>query len=247
MHDGHRERLRERYRRAGPNAFEDHELLELLLFYAIPRRDTNAIAHSLLDSFGSLSAVLYATEPELRNIEGVGGSAAMLLNLIGELNRRCALREGERVTMETRGAVAEYCYGLLCGRKSECAYALLLDARFHLISARLISEGLPDRVALPPRKVVEAAIAHGAVHVVIAHNHPAGDSTPSPDDIELTNRVRDALQTVGISLAEHIIVTDEDTFAVLANGRIPISSFANARSRAPKNTAKESDRLKSMR
>ena len=153
MCDGHRERLRERYRRAGFNAFAEYELLELLLFYALPRRDTKAIARKLLERFGSLSAVIAATPAELKTVEGVGEKTAAFLCLVGEIDRRAALAERERTPMNTRGAVAEYCYHLLRGRKSECVYALLFDARFNLIAARLIAEGLPDRVALLPRRV----------------------------------------------------------------------------------------------
>ena len=228
MCDGHRERLRERYRRAGFNAFAEYELLELLLFYALPRRDTKAIARKLLERFGSLSAVIAATPAELKTVEGVGEKTAAFLCLVGEIDRRAALAEHERTPMNTRGAVAEYCYHLLRGRKSECVYALLFDARFNLIAARLIAEGLPDRVALLPRRVAEEALAHAAVHVVLTHNHPAGDSTPSAEDLSATQRVREALSTVGISLSEHIIVTDEDTYAVVADGKIAVRAAACA-------------------
>lgn len=237
MHEGHRDRLRERFREQGADSLADHELLELFLFSCIPRRDTNPIAHRLLAHFGTLHAVLTASEEELTEVEGIGPNCALQLQLIEQIERRCDLDTFTRLPLDTRGTLSSYCMALLRGLRYEKFYALMLDARFHLICARCLASGLPDQLMVHPRAVAEAALRSHAVHVVLTHNHPAGNSTPSTADIDATVRIRDALEALGICLNEHIIVTEEDAFAVCAGEAMPRSLLPSPRrARAAQNT-----------
>ena len=237
MHEGHRDRLRSRFREQGADSLADHELLELLLFFCIPRRDTNALAHRLLSQFGTLRAVTTAPEEELTEIEGVGANCALFLRLVGALERRCEMTECSRVPLNTLGRLSRYCAALLRGLRHEEFYALMLDARFHLICARRLASGLPDQITVYPRTVAEAALRHHAVHVALAHNHPAGNSAPSPEDIATTERIRAALAPLDIDVSEHIIVTEEDTYALCAGGPVqPSRSDTAAAARAAQST-----------
>ena len=222
----------------GADSLEDHELLELLLFFSIPRRDTNALAHTLLARFGSLRAVMTAPEEELCDVAGMGESSALLLHLVGELQRRCDLVKNSRIPLDTLGRLSRYCASLLRGRRQEEFYALLLDARFHLIRAERIASGLPDQLTVYPRAVAEAALKSHAVHVALAHNHPAGNSAPSRADIAATEQIRAALAPLGITLSEHIIVTEEDTYAICAGGPVaaPLRAAAPAPAKAAQST-----------
>ena len=209
LHDGHRQRCKQRFLRAGAEGFDDHQLLELLLFYAIPRCDTNETAHRLLKRFGSLQGVLYADPGELAAVEGIGESAAVLLRLTGDLSlraRKAALPEKLLNSPD------------LLGQKRELLYEACLDGKGKLLSCRCITKGTVTSSPLQVRQVVENALYSGADSVLLAHNHPSGVALPSQADVVVTRQVREALAPLGIVLRDHIIVADRDYVSMAESG-----------------------------
>lgn len=218
LHDGHRQRSKRRYLALGAEGMEDHQLLELLLFYAIPRCDTNETAHRLLKRFGSLQGVLYADPGELAAVEGIGESAAVLLRLTGDLSlraRKAALPEKLLNSPDRAGA---YFAELLLGQKRELLYEACLDGKGKLLSCRCITKGTVTSSPLQVRQVVENALYSGADSVLLAHNHPSGVALPSDADVLVTHRIQEALAPLGIRLADHIIVADDDYVSMAESG-----------------------------
>ena len=216
MHAGHRERLRERLRTAGLSAFSEHEVLELLLTYAIPQRDVNPLAHELIAVFGSLNAVLSADENELLRVKGMGRSAALLLTMMPQLTRYCQMHSlGERPTIVTMEDARAYCAPLFFGVAEEQIYMLCLDQAGHVLHRSLLHTGTVDQVALHPRTVVETAIRHKAHSVILAHNHPSGVAAPSQPDIDVTKRITTALYLIGIQLVDHMIFAGSEAYSMV--------------------------------
>lgn len=220
LHDGHRQRKRERFLKQGADGLADHEVLELLLYYAIPRRDTNELAHRLIQHFGTLDAVFQALPEALMQVSGIGENAAVLLNLVPAA-QRCARRSvsGERIlnSVERCGA---YFMDLLDGQRRELLYQVCLDGKGKVLSSRCLAEGDVSMAAVSVRQVVEYALRAGAVGVVLAHNHPSGVALPSREDISTTRYIRDALRTMNIQLVDHIVVADEDYVSMAASGML---------------------------
>lgn len=210
MHEHHRKRMRERYSRSGADGFATHELLEILLFYSIPRADTNEIAHALLERFGSLRGILSASEDELQEVAGIGPKSAMLLRLITEFMRRCA-EDGAApvVRYDTVSKIAEFFCRRFIGVANEQLYMMLLNNRMNLIDCVLISEGTVNGSAVSIRKMTEQALRKNASAVVLAHNHPNGIPIPSSNDLEITEQIRSSLDVMEIVLVEHLIITDD--------------------------------------
>ena len=215
IHAGHRERIRERLRTAGLEAFSDHEALELLLTFAIPRQDVNPLAHALIDTFGSLSAVLDAHENELLRVKGMGKNGALLLTLMPQLMRRYQLSSlGERPVITTLADAKAYLAPLFMGRSEENIYMLCLDQAGHVLHRALLHTGTVDQVMLHPRTVVETALRHHAHAVILAHNHPSGTAEPSQADADVTGRISTALHMISIRLADHLIFAGADAFSM---------------------------------
>lgn len=215
IHTGHRERLRERLRTAGLNAFSEHEVLELLLTYAIPRQDVNPLAHELIGTFGSLSAVLDADESELMRVKGMGKSAALLLTMMPQLMRRYQLSSlGERPVIVTLSDAKSYCAPLFIGASEEQIYMICLDQAGHVLHRTLLHTGTVDQVMLHPRTVVETAIRHNAHAVILTHNHPSGIAEPSQADLDITKRIGAALYMIGIKLVDHLIFAAGGVFSI---------------------------------
>ena len=222
VHDGHRARKKQQFRDHGLDAFADHEALELLLFYAIPRVDTNPIAHRLIERFGSLDGVLAAPAEELERVEGVGGNAATLLSLIVPLVRRSRVSSGRRATiLSSAEQIGAYFCDCFFGVRDERLYEACLDAKGKLLQCCKVADGSVDAVNLNMRVIVENALKCGASAVVLSHNHPSGVALPSPDDNTTTLLVYDALRTVGVELIDHIIVADDDFVSLRDNGLLP--------------------------
>lgn len=214
-HDGHRQRLRERFMAEGLDNFTQEQVLELLLFYGIPRIDTNEIAHDLIAHFGSLSQVLDAPVKELMKVPGIGESAAVLLHLISETSRYYQInRMMHEKVLNTMEKCAQYLIPHFVGRRNETVFLLCLDAKCKLLCCREISEGTVNAAGVSVRKVVEAALAVNATSVIMAHNHPSGVAVPSAEDVLTTQRIAEALRTVDIILADHIIVSDDDYVSI---------------------------------
>ncbi len=219
MHDGHRERLKKLFVLEGLDNFNEIQVLELLLFYAIPRQDTNPLAHRLLDKFGSLSQVLEAPIEELQNVEGIGPNAATLLHLTTAVGRYYMVNRAmhERV-LSTTEKCGDFLVPFFHGRCNETVYMLCLDAKCKLLCCREVSEGSVNSAGVSPRKVVQIALTTNAATVVLAHNHPSGIAVPSAEDVQTTYRVAAALEAVEITLADHIVVADGDYTSMVQSG-----------------------------
>ena len=219
IHDGHRERLKKRFREEGLDGFTEFQILELLLFYIIPRRDTNPIAHALIDRFGSLHQVLEAPVEELEKVEGIGPNAALLLNLITSVARAYMVSRTENSKiLRTIDECGEYLKSLFIGRRVETVYLLCLDAKCKVLGCREVGEGSVNSANVPTRRIVEIALGMNASSVILAHNHPSGIALPSKEDILTTRRVAAALSTVDIQLVDHIIVADDDYVSLVQSG-----------------------------
>ena len=218
-HDGHRERLRKRFQEHGLEPLQDHEVLELLLFYALPRRDTNPIARKLLQHFGSISAVLEASPQELKTVAGIGEHAALLLQLITPLARRYQLSRADKgIVFETIQDCGEFLVPYFFGMKEEKIYLLCLDAKRKFLACRLLQEGSSNSAYLPVRKAAEIAMSCNASSVIVAHNHPSGLALPSVEDIGATQALRDTFEQLGITVVDHIVVCDGEFISMKESG-----------------------------
>lgn len=219
LHDGHRARKKEQFRQHGLDSFADHEVLELALYYAIPRRDTNEIAHRLLQKFGSLQNVLNAPAEELAKVEGVGDGAALYLTLLEAIRKRAARPTGRERVLNTVDKCGRYFLALLEQERQEVLYQACLDAKGKLLSCKRLSQGGADSAAFSLRQVVENALLSNASVVVLAHNHPSGVALPSAEDRMVTRQVMEALEPLGIRLIDHIVVADND-FVSMAESKL---------------------------
>lgn len=218
-HDGHRERLKQRFLDHGLDALQDDQVLELLLFYALPRRDTNPLARKLLQHFGSIAAVLDAPLQELKAVGGIGDGAAALLLLINPLSRRYLLsRSSKGTVLGSTHACGEYLLPYFFGATEELVYLLCMDARCRVLGCRLLQRGNINSAAFSLRKAAEIAMSLNASSVILAHNHTSGVALPSQADFETTRRLRDALEPLDILLADHIVVADNDFVSMADSG-----------------------------
>lgn len=219
IHAGHRQRLRKKFLQLGADSLEPHELLELLLFYAIPRKDTNPIAHALIDRFGSLQGVLSAPLEELTQVPDVGKNAAVLIQLIAPLYRQSLIFAADHeVVLDTRERIGEYFRDIFIAHPAEVMYQLCLDAKGRKLDLCKVGEGDVGSVGLNVRRILENALRTRAVLVVLAHNHPSGVALPSHDDKVATRMVREALETMGVRLVDHVIVADNDYVSMAESG-----------------------------
>lgn len=219
IHKGHRERLKQRFLEEGLDNFTDIQVLEMLLFYAIPRSDTNPIAHALLDRFGSLAQVLEADVEELKKVPGIKDHAATLLALVIDLCRYYQVNSSRQTEiLTTLDACGKYLVPRFFGRTKETIFLLCLDAKCKVLCCKEIGEGSVNTASISVRKVVETALAANATTVVLAHNHPSGIAVPSNEDIQTTRRIAAALSAVEIHLADHIVVADGDYVSMVQSG-----------------------------
>lgn len=210
MHTGHRKRLKNRFLEEGLDSFEPHQVLELLLFFSIPRRDTNEIAHKLLKKFGSLSGVFEADIKELVKVEGIGENSAFLISMIPHLSRRYLNDKWrDKPELNSSSKAGEYAISLFAGRTYEVFYVICLDAQNRVNYAALVHEGTINEAPIYPRIIVETALRHKANSVILAHNHPGGSLNPSRGDIEATKVIKNALESISIKVVDHIIVCGE--------------------------------------
>ena len=219
IHKGHRQRLKDRFAREGLDNFTDVQALELALFYVIPRKDTNPIAHALLDHFGSLDQVLDASVEELAKVPGVGESAAVFLHLITEMGRFYLVsRSIQNKVLPTLEDCANYLVPFFHGRRLETVFLLCLDAKCKVLCCKEVGEGSVNSAGISVRKIVETALGANASAVVLAHNHPSGVAIPSGEDIQTTKRIAMALQAVDVQLVDHIVVADADYVSMVQSG-----------------------------
>jgi DNA repair protein RadC len=204
---GHRERLRERFHSAGADALSDYELLELALFAALPRRDTKPLAKALLKTFGSFAEVIHAPEARLREIKGMGDASINQLKLIAAAASRIAKGEIKRsIALSSWNDVIDYCRTSMAFADKEQFRILFLDKRNQLISDEVQQTGTVDHTPVYPREVIKRALELSATALILVHNHPSGDPTPSQADIQMTRAIIDIATPLGISVHDHIIV-----------------------------------------
>ncbi len=219
VHSGHRQRLKERFLRDGLDNFEEHQALELLLFYGIPQRDTNPIAHELIERFGSLSGVLEAKPEELEQVPYVGENVTTLFRLITEISRyyqvNSAMREKILTTIYDCG---RYLVPFFYGRQHETVFLLCLDAKCKVLACKKVGQGSINSASVSVRQIVETALKYNASAVILAHNHPSGLALPSREDVQTTRRVAAALDAVEVELTDHIVVADGDWVSLVQSG-----------------------------
>ena len=206
-HLGHRDRLRDRFLQRGAHSLHDYEVLELLLFQAIPRRDTKPIAKALIERFGSYAGVLRAEPADLRKVDGVGKAAVAAIRIVGEAATLLAREEslgGEVLNSWDR--LVAYLRTRMAHEKNECFRVLFLDTRNRLIGDEEQQRGTVNHTPIYPREVMKRALELTASAVIMVHNHPSGDPSPSKADIDMTRQVRDVGKSLGIVLHDHVIV-----------------------------------------
>ena len=215
---GHRNRVRERYLNTGLDTFQDYEALELLLFYAIPRKDTKSTAKNLISRFGSLPAVLDATLEELTEA-GLSPNAAILLKLVPDMNRYYAVKtDGAGQKVHSTSDAGKILCAMFQHEQTESVRLLCLNAGGKVLKLALLNEGDINAVHFSVRKIVETALSAKAVSVILAHNHPGGTLTPSREDLDATNSAKAALSTVGIQLLDHLIISGDSYCSLREEG-----------------------------
>ena len=219
LHDGHRQRLKDRFRSEGLDHFEERHVLELLLSYSIPRKDTAPLAKELLAHFGSFTQVMEATPEELQKVKGVGEHTATLIALTTAVGRYYAVKRATYVEiLDSSTKCGRYLVHQFFGRRNETVFLLCLDAKCKVLCCREVGEGSVNSANIPVRRVVEMALAANATTVVVAHNHPSGVAVPSDEDVATTYRLARALDAVEITLADHIVVADNDFVSMAQSG-----------------------------
>lgn len=214
IHDGHRERLKRRFLKQGLDSFEEHEALELLLFFALPRKDVNPLAHELLERFGSLKNIFDADPSDLARINGIGESAAVLIKLQSELARKYWLSDLESNTkISSIASAIEYVSLLFRGKTKEEFYIVCLDAHFRVKHTDRLSRGTSTEAPVYIRHITEAVIRTSADNIIIAHNHPGGSAEPSDKDMKITQQVVAAMNAISVSMLDHIIIGRDDIFS----------------------------------
>lgn len=219
VHDGHRQRLKDRFLTQGLSGFEDHNILELLLFYSIPRSDTNEIAHRLLNEFGSLSAVFDASVEELCSVKGISMHSVTLIKLIPQIFAAYNIDRTKEITViNSTEAAGRYFIPRFYGKTREEVFVMLLDDKNKLIKCSKLFDGIENLTKIEIKKIVSFAIVNNATKVILSHNHPMGLALPSSADYNTTKRLYEALEMMNIQLCDHIIVADDDFVSLADSG-----------------------------
>ena len=219
IHNGHRERIKKRFLEHGLESFEDHSVLELLLFYALPRGDVNPIAHTLMSRFGSLAAGFDAPAEELAKVPGIGMNTAELIKLIPQVSRRYLMsRASFDDILDSAKKAGEYLLPRFYAERDEIVYMVCLDAKCKVLNCKLLFRGSVNAANVSIRKIVENALVYNSTSVIIAHNHTSGIAIPSEEDKITTRRIEQALKAVDITLTDHIVVADDDFVSMADNG-----------------------------
>lgn len=215
----HRQRLRARFMAGGANAMPEYELLELILFRAIPRRDVKPLAHALMDRFGDFNRVITAPEARLRDISGVGDAVVTELKIVEAAAHRMARSKiMQTQVLSSWDALLDYCHTTMAHRETEQFRVLFLDRKNVLIGDEEQGKGTVDHVPVYPREVAKRALELNASAIILVHNHPSGDPTPSQSDIDMTQRVNAACQALDLTLHDHLIIGKSQELSFRANG-----------------------------
>ncbi|MDE7373497.1 MAG: hypothetical protein K2N18_05480, partial [Clostridia bacterium] len=215
LHTGHRGRMRERIENNGIGELQEHEVLEYLLYSFVPRKDTNELAHRLLDEFGSLCDVMNADPEHLRKVKGMTENASLFISVMPEIFREyvvCAKHKKEKIVLDSPSKVREQMGSYFVGLNEERVYAVALDVKERIISEKVWTSKKRDKVSVEPQDILEFAQRSKAKTVIVAHNHPSGSVYPSFDDIELTEKIRDVLKLTGYNLRDNLIFNDRGEY-----------------------------------
>lgn len=219
QHIGHRQRLKERFKRQDLDGFNPINVLELILFYSVPRKDTNPLAHRLLDRFGNIPNVFEASYEDLMTVRGVTENTALMLKLMLSFCRYYTCEKGSNSACITSiDGAGEYVAPMFIGVTDEVAILVMLDSKGKVLLTQKLSEGTKDSTPITPRKVAEIALRNGAQKVILAHNHPGGIAIPSKEDFTATSEVEKVLALFGIRLLDHIVVADGDYVSFRQSG-----------------------------
>ncbi|MFB0920599.1 MAG: DNA repair protein RadC [Oscillospiraceae bacterium] len=219
VHDGHRERMKQKLLEQGLDVFDDHNVLELLLFYSVPRKDTNPLAHELLNTFGSLEAVFEAPAEELAKVSGIGENSVALLKLIPEVSRRYNMDKNRFDNiLDSSKKAGQFLASRYMYERDEVVYVICLDAKCKVICCKELFRGVANSAEISTRKIAELALAKNATSVIISHNHTSGIALPSREDEITTKKLKTALASMGIALSDHIIVADGDFVSMADSG-----------------------------
>ena len=209
LHEGHRQRVKNRFIKHGLDSFDDHQVLEALLFYAVPKKDTNELAHLLLNTFGSLDKVFEADYADLIKVKGIGENTASLIKFSQMLSKRYVFSTFEsdgKIILNDPKIVRDYCKNLFKGEKKEVVYAIALDSELYLIEKMKINSGAPNKVDVPFRTLTDFAIKSNCTRMLLAHNHPNGSMIASRVDVDATDEIADQLWSIDVELVDHIVV-----------------------------------------
>ncbi|MCL1987728.1 MAG: DNA repair protein RadC [Firmicutes bacterium] len=222
IHENHRSRIRKRFTENGLKGFADHEVLELLLYYCYPRKDTNAIAHAMLREYGSLYNLFEADIQDIVNRCNTTQNVAVLLTMIPKLANLYFSSKWttEKPILDNLDTAIKYATSLFIGRTKETFYIFCLDSAYKLNQTALIAEGTLSETPIYPREIVSEALKHQAVNLILAHNHPSGNATPSHQDIETTKKIAEIMQFLGITLIDHLIIAGINHYSFAANKSI---------------------------
>ncbi len=213
--------MRKKFIDGGLDAFAEHEVLEMLLYYVYPRKDTNETAHNMIRQFGTLSRLLEADVSEIMKQCGCTENVAVLLHMVPALaNYYLRSKQEEKVILRDEKAAGRYALTLFVGRSVEMFYLLCLDNRYRLNHASLISKGTMDESAVYPRALVKDALLYEATRVILAHNHPSGSVVPSRQDKEVTRQIVECMKILRIDVTDHIIVSGSQYYSFAAHGQI---------------------------
>lgn len=222
IHKGHRDRMRKRFLEQGLDGFEDHQVLEMLLYYSIPQIDTNELAHTLIKKFGSLSRVMEAPVSQLTEVPGIGANSATLISFVSAMNRYCMIckaKEGVTI-LDSVLSCAEYLRPHFLNRRNEVVFMLCLDAKHKLLSCKMLGEGSINSANISSRKIVELAVRENATFLILAHNHPSGLALPSAEDVQTTRHLARTLQAMEIVLVDHLVFSDDDFVSIASSHNI---------------------------
>lgn len=209
IHEGRRERVRERFLLDNGKSFADHELLELLLYYSIPQKDTNEIAHRLLQHFNSIDEVLEADYHDLIKIDGVGKNTALLINTILPIySAYNKSKYAKKISLKTLNELGKYCLSLLKHERSEILYCIALNGSYEVLGKSILSKGTNKELYINVKQIVESALRFNAINIVLCHNHLSGNFMPSAQDEEITIKADKVLSMLDIKLLDHIIIAD---------------------------------------
>lgn len=218
IHDGHRQKLRKNFIEVGLEGKTDHQILELLLTYALPRIDVNPLAHELIDKFGSLSGVLDADITQLTKINYVSENVAVLLKLIPQISAKYyQSKHGKRVRLNTVDAIKDYMIPQLANEKTEVFYVLCLDTHLNLTRAIRHSEGSPSGTSIDIRALANQVLNAGTDRIILVHNHLSNSVEPSPADIDATRKIQTAFEMLNVNVLDHVIISGDKYFSFFAN------------------------------